>query len=271
MTALERRYRRLLRAYPAGYRAGRAEEMVGTLLETAPPDRNWPSWREAGALLRGGLRARALENHRLPLRANLRLSILLGLAMTLSYETVSRGAFAVQFSVYAGRAGIELTVAVALTLAAIGVVWFAPRKIAVPALAAAAAAALFEPTDFRVIVAAQFVVLAAVVALGPQRPPRSWLWWVSVLPAWSLLALLGDAFPVVGAVTGLVLPAFAIAAVLWIVIDARVVLGLATVVATAAVLSYHAFGDARPVFLGIVVALTVPALLRLRRRPQPSG
>ncbi len=58
MSALERRCRWLLRAYPAWYRRRRGEEMLGTLLEASPPGRKWPSFRDARALVIGGLRVR---------------------------------------------------------------------------------------------------------------------------------------------------------------------------------------------------------------------
>jgi hypothetical protein len=58
VTPLERRCRWLLRAYPAWYRRRRAGEMLGTLLEASPPGRRWPSFRDARALVIGGLRVR---------------------------------------------------------------------------------------------------------------------------------------------------------------------------------------------------------------------
>ncbi|GII93217.1 hypothetical protein [Sinosporangium siamense] len=48
-----------MRVYPRGYRDGYGEELIGTLLDTAEPGRTFPSFREAVALVRGGLRARA--------------------------------------------------------------------------------------------------------------------------------------------------------------------------------------------------------------------
>jgi hypothetical protein len=60
MTPLERRSRLLLRAYPGWYRRERAGEMLDTLLETSPPNRRWPSARDARALLVGGLRVRGV-------------------------------------------------------------------------------------------------------------------------------------------------------------------------------------------------------------------
>ncbi|WP_162907883.1 hypothetical protein [Allorhizocola rhizosphaerae] len=58
MSRLERRYRRLLLCYPRSYRRARADEIVGTLLDLAPPGRTRPTVREAVNLLRQGLRAR---------------------------------------------------------------------------------------------------------------------------------------------------------------------------------------------------------------------
>jgi hypothetical protein len=58
VSALDRHCHWLLRAYPAWYRRERAEEMLGTLLEASPPGRKWPSFRDARALLIGGLRVR---------------------------------------------------------------------------------------------------------------------------------------------------------------------------------------------------------------------
>ena len=58
MTGLERRCRWLLLTYPAWYRRRRGEEMLGTLLEASPPGGRWPSFRDARALITGGVRVR---------------------------------------------------------------------------------------------------------------------------------------------------------------------------------------------------------------------
>ncbi|BAL92469.1 hypothetical protein AMIS_72490 [Actinoplanes missouriensis 431] len=55
---LERRYRRLLRVYPAGHRAAYEEEMVGVLMSGAAPGRRFPSPADAVDLLGAGLTAR---------------------------------------------------------------------------------------------------------------------------------------------------------------------------------------------------------------------
>lgn len=52
---LARQYRRLLFCYP---RAHRRDELLATLIEAAPPGRTRPTLREAGNLIRHGLRAR---------------------------------------------------------------------------------------------------------------------------------------------------------------------------------------------------------------------
>lgn len=58
MSALERRCRWLLYAYPAWYRRHRGGEMLGTLLEASPPGARWPSFRDARGLVIGGVRVR---------------------------------------------------------------------------------------------------------------------------------------------------------------------------------------------------------------------
>src|SRR5262245_57166107 len=57
-STLERRYRTLLRAYPARYRAERGEEILGTLLDLAEPDRRTPRFADAADLVASGLRYR---------------------------------------------------------------------------------------------------------------------------------------------------------------------------------------------------------------------
>ncbi|MFY1616196.1 hypothetical protein [Micromonospora sp. WMMD736] len=53
---LERRYRLLLRAYPAAYRRDRADELIDTLIGDESTTRRWPDIRQSAALIRGGLR-----------------------------------------------------------------------------------------------------------------------------------------------------------------------------------------------------------------------
>lgn len=53
---LERRYRRLLRAYPAGYRRTYGEEILGTLMDCAEPGRRRPALADVVDLARGAVR-----------------------------------------------------------------------------------------------------------------------------------------------------------------------------------------------------------------------
>jgi hypothetical protein len=57
-STLDRRYRRLLIAYPAEYRVARGDEIVGTLLDVAPPGRRWPDLGDAIDVVGAGLRRR---------------------------------------------------------------------------------------------------------------------------------------------------------------------------------------------------------------------
>ncbi|MEU4566307.1 hypothetical protein [Micromonospora sp. NPDC023956] len=52
---LEKRYRMLLRAYPASYRRERTDELIDTLIGDEPTTRRWPSVRQAASLIRGAL------------------------------------------------------------------------------------------------------------------------------------------------------------------------------------------------------------------------
>jgi hypothetical protein len=56
---LERRYQRLLRLYPKGYREERGAEMFATFMDAAESGRARPARREVAALVVGGLRVRA--------------------------------------------------------------------------------------------------------------------------------------------------------------------------------------------------------------------
>ncbi|MGW5669467.1 hypothetical protein [Micromonospora sp. NPDC003776] len=58
MNELERRYHRLLRAYPSEYRRARGAEIVGTYLDLARPGQRRPSLADTADLVLGGLRQR---------------------------------------------------------------------------------------------------------------------------------------------------------------------------------------------------------------------
>src|SRR5689334_14860725 len=81
MSRLERRCRGLLLAYPQSYRAGRGEEILGTLLDATPAGRSWPPARDTCSVITAGLHVRAARNRELPLATNLRLAALLAVAL----------------------------------------------------------------------------------------------------------------------------------------------------------------------------------------------
>jgi hypothetical protein len=57
-TLLERRYRRLMLAYPRDFRSRRGDELLGMLVDAAPPGRTRPTAADAADLLWAGLRQR---------------------------------------------------------------------------------------------------------------------------------------------------------------------------------------------------------------------
>ncbi|MEU8128036.1 hypothetical protein AB0B68_12525 [Micromonospora sp. NPDC049049] len=79
MNDLERRYFRLLRAYPADYRRARGAEIVGTYLDLAALDQRWPAPADAADLVRGGLRQRLRAAGVTDLIPGVRLAALLAL------------------------------------------------------------------------------------------------------------------------------------------------------------------------------------------------
>ncbi|MEQ4302182.1 GlsB/YeaQ/YmgE family stress response membrane protein [Plantactinospora sp. B6F1] len=86
VSPLERRYRRLLYAYPRRYRSSRGDELVGTYLDLAEPDRRRPSRHDVVDVLRAGLRQRLREQGAsglaagLPIAATIAMSTLAAIA-----------------------------------------------------------------------------------------------------------------------------------------------------------------------------------------------
>ena len=257
VSRLERRARRLLLAYPSGYRADRGEEILGTLLETTPPGRDWPPARDLASVLGGGLRARGDANRRHGPAVSLRQAAILGIALViscmLSSELDDLGAGPFQIPI--GWKGLVLLLPLAAILAA---AWSGRRWLAtVTALAAGAAITygvyrvlptgihLDRPlvTELAADLMVPLLLLAALVLIvgSTPPPPRSWLWlpWVSVVvaalaaiaarlplgPAGQALAWTGNWGQGLSLnhLTLLVL----VASVCWLVTDARPLLGLA--------------------------------------------
>jgi hypothetical protein len=249
MTTLERRCRFLLHIYPAAYRRDRAEEMLGTLLQTTPPHRTWPLPRDTWALLLGGLRARGSQDRRLSIPGNLRLAALLGCTIFLSFTAVDDAG---RIGWRAGVSWQPLILAVLILTAAV-LPWLAGRKAAALGAAAAGTATVacslssFIPTwnpnqdlyaahppgagnAMQILVV--LIPLAALVLLarGTERPPLLWLWLPGLVIALAVpavaqwVAMHAVSFSQPDPYLWLVPFGVAIA---WIGIDARPAIGLA--------------------------------------------
>ncbi len=175
---LERRYRRLLWAYPPAYRTARADELTGTLLDAAPPDRHWPTALDATDLAVAGLR----ERLRRPLAAGAEA----GLVIAAPYAR--------------GLAGcLALFAWLVIEPAPAGYATFGPYLTVAPIayagwlLALAVHSVLPGRWARRSTVAATALTAGLVplsVLIGAARPP---LWVLAALLCLGALSLLGDA------------------------------------------------------------------------------
>jgi len=241
MSRLEARARQLLRAYPPDYRADRGEEILGTLLDASPPDRTWPAPRDAWSMVTGGLRVRSGRNRQYPLATNLRLALVLAAALGLAANPMYRWLWWVNGATPSRAAYPAYAVCAVLVGATVIAPWFARRSVTVPlGLLAAFALGLIALYDghYRFWVAwyvAPALVLAAVVAKEPARPPRRWLW----IPAAAFLATtllffvqsLVDFSPPLSSIVGIagtvLVDGLGIAVLLWLAVDARPAIGVA--------------------------------------------
>ncbi|MEO3874400.1 hypothetical protein ABGB18_36880 [Nonomuraea sp. B12E4] len=207
MTALERRYRRLLLAYPRSYRAAHGDELLDVLLESAEPGSTVPALREAWGLLLGGVRSRiAHQAAGTPWADGLHLGV-----------TAVAAANLAALLPYAGTLPLW-TVLSALALLAVQRGWV---LAAFPLTLAAGAKSVFlasgqQPFDVTlipvypsfltdrplysdsspfVVAAGYAVVLVGLLVLASRQRPRarSWWWWAAVVgAAWAGPAWLAD-------------------------------------------------------------------------------
>jgi len=286
MSSLESRARRLLRVYPRSYRDDRGEEIVGTLLEASAPGRDWPAPRDAWSLIAGGLRARAAQNRQLPLAASLRLALLLAASLWLAASPLD--------AMWASQSGTPLPglvyAAFALLLVATSTApWFADRRVTIP-LALITAVALGLNAYYRGYgpqfgwAAALFVVpplvLAAVVAAEPVRPPRCWLWIPgSAIVASALffiqylVAYSARASSIIGIAATVIEYGIVCATLLWLTVDARPAIALVILGEwlVAPGLAFSATDGARltgSYYAALVAPLAIGglAIVRLRRK-----
>jgi hypothetical protein len=237
MRPLERRYWWLLRAYPAGYRRERGEEMLGTLLENTPPDRHWPTVRETRALLMAGLRVRSGLNQPLTMAANLRLAALLGLAIMILRLAAADLSFLIHSWSHWHSAPPVLGAAVAylvLTVAVVAAVFFGPPRFA--AVLAVVTGGLWfwgDGSHGQGLLAAVVLVMMAILVRGQSRLPRLWLWLPASLLALQLLQALGywEWLNLLGIPFTVVLWVILGGVVLWIAVDPRPALAIAIFIA----------------------------------------
>jgi hypothetical protein len=203
MTAplLERRYRRLLLAYPRTYRRAHGDELLDVLLEEASPGRTVPVPREAWGLLMGGLRSRIAHQATgsawedglhlgITAVAAANLAALLPYAQTLPFWTLV-SALAL-LAILRGwlRTALPLTLLTGVKTVGIAsgrqlfdvtVLPVRPNPLG--------ESALFERGDPALVAAGYAIVLIGLVLLAWSRRPvraRSWWWWATVVPvAWA--------------------------------------------------------------------------------------
>lgn len=234
MTALERRYRWLLCAYPGWYLADRGEEMLNTLLEAAAdarsspgaPARQWPSAREARTLILGGLRVRSRQDQRLTTAANLRLTVLLAVIILLCDNA---GQLAGDPASWA-----EVCLPV-LTVMAVALTWTGRRILTGAAALAAAGLWAFWSPDWQYWLTGPVMALVVIAALAPGKSPMPPGW------RWPVLALYLDLLvrtllfsELAGVVTSAVVLVLLGLTIPWSAVDARPMLALVTLAAARA-------------------------------------
>jgi hypothetical protein len=207
LARLEHRYRRLLLAYPPGYRAAHGEELVSTLIDVSDADRAMPAPREALALVVGGLRARVAEAATGPAWAD---GLHLGATVLAVLNLATLVRYAGSVPIWAALAAVTLLavlrgwfrVAMPLVAAtgvktagiAMGEPWLGVTLLPVypdtiwPGVEVWSGAALHSSGGPIAPVAAYLLLLAALVVLawrgGAPRVRSSW-WWLAV-PAVAL-------------------------------------------------------------------------------------
>jgi hypothetical protein len=168
--------------------------------------------------------------------------------------------------------------------ATIVLAWTAPRKAALSAALAASAGlvsytlvVIGGPTAMVGPRLLQVLALIGLAALAPRtgHPSRHWLWLPGVIAAGVLLALQGwrDISLNLGFLSPW-LPLVAIAAcgVLWVCVDARLIVTVLTFLAVSALqmpmmdISSGFWDLSSLAFLGVVLALAAPAVWLMRRQ-----
>jgi hypothetical protein len=272
---IEQRSRWLLRAYPAAYRRDRGDEIIATLLEATPDGRAWPRLRDARALAVGGLKARAAQNRQRSIATNLRVAVMVGLTLyySLWVSTSIVGVITGLASWRAVLSGVLITLTVLLA-------WSGSRLgVLLAALAGSVVIIVFGRSGTSVepfLVEALGLVGLAVLTRRGVRPSWRWLWLPGVIIATSALVETAGAFLWLSYALSqfalLPILVFAVAALAWMIIDARLIVGVLTFLAAMALqvaaseLSYGGAGLSWLPFPLIIAALLVSSMWVLRRQ-----
>ena len=246
-TSLERRYRRLLRAYPAAYRRRRGDELLATLLEAAAPGQQHPTLRETLGLLGGGLSARVglaggctpwtLWAEGLRLGALLLLVSLTGDAASATWLQTNHVVFTWIFST---AAGLAVTLASAAAVAAVARGAFRAALVLIGVAVAAGWPGLRYPPELWAYLTAAGIL--AVLARRPPARPRRRAWpWLLATPLTLVVGLYGIHFPtdrfhpqsgmILDTRTLLPVAVLLVAVLLWLPIDPRPTIAAAVYVA----------------------------------------
>ena len=276
---IERQCRRLLRAYPADYRAGRGEEIIDTLMEVHAGRDRLPL-RDRLALVMGGLRVRARENRRLPTSTNLRLATVFGLLLTvvpssLGYLTLV--AYQPEGLVVDWRSFAICTAAV-VTAALAWTKWH--RSAAVLAVATAALLTVYVVTlrasgaygAGDLVLSLAFLVVAGLL-LGRATMPRIWIAFLLAMSLHEMIPIGWYATIPFLLTAAKLVPVVVI--LLWVAVDARPALGASISFAALGVVNavqqfatgYESDSSAWWVTSSIMIPIfAIPAIWRMRRR-----
>jgi hypothetical protein len=279
MSRLEGRCRLLLRAYPQPYRTERGGEILATVLDTVPAGRGWPPAREAWSLVICGLRVRAGGNRQLPLVTNLRLTALLAAAIWLSrsVDTYQGLAFD-EFVSHQWLTAVPFVLCALAACLAIHSAWFWRRGVTAALALAVPAALVLSSGQVGGLIGTNSVVpplVLAVLVIGKDRPPRSWL----SIPAAVLVAQVPGLLPYSmiwwWPLADIPLPAIVLlgglgVTALWSVADARPMIAFCMLLEVICVIEAV---DAMPdtvtrqyVVIALLPAVLAGAALLLRRR-----
>ncbi|MFG2107734.1 hypothetical protein [Micromonospora chersina] len=223
MTELERRYAALLRLYPGWYQRARGAEMLSVLMDSAPPDRRRPEWREVRGLILGALRVRVGAHGHRTAGQSWRVSLRTA-ALMLLIQTVGE----VLWQMTRNPVAVSLAVAAACVLAMVAVfrgAYLAATTVTAGAfvLDALARQTVYEFSSSWSLPLA-LVLLIPLVGRGTVVAPRA-LHLMLLVPVVSVaLNAYGTIMQDPSFQTGsrAVWQTLAVAAILWSVVDERV-------------------------------------------------